>query len=92
MGDARIVSAETEIRQALSTKGKRYGERAAHRVARIQHLGLGQNTAAPADDIIEKNIGNAAPERAFAAPLDDRFHETTQLHLGLSIGRVGHPI
>jgi hypothetical protein len=26
MGDARIVSAETEIRQALSTKGKRYGE------------------------------------------------------------------
>jgi hypothetical protein len=25
-GDARIVSAETEIRQALSTKGKRYGE------------------------------------------------------------------
>jgi hypothetical protein len=23
MGDARIVSAETEIRQALSTKGKR---------------------------------------------------------------------
>ena len=26
MGDTRIVSAETEIRQALSTKGKRYGE------------------------------------------------------------------
>jgi hypothetical protein len=26
MGDARIVSAETEIRQALSTKGERYGE------------------------------------------------------------------
>jgi hypothetical protein len=26
MGDARIVSAETEIRQALSTKGKRYGK------------------------------------------------------------------
>jgi hypothetical protein len=25
MGDGRIVSAETEIRQALSTKGKRYG-------------------------------------------------------------------
>jgi hypothetical protein len=26
MGDARMVSAESEIRQALSTKGKRYGE------------------------------------------------------------------
>jgi hypothetical protein len=26
MGDVRIVSAETEIRQALSTKGKRYGK------------------------------------------------------------------
>ena len=26
MGDARIVSAETETRQAPSTKGKRYGE------------------------------------------------------------------
>jgi hypothetical protein len=26
MGDGRIVSAETEIRQALSTKGKRYGK------------------------------------------------------------------
>jgi hypothetical protein len=26
MGDARIVSAETEIREALSTKGKRYGD------------------------------------------------------------------
>lgn len=26
MGDARIVSAETEIREALSTKGKRYGQ------------------------------------------------------------------
>jgi hypothetical protein len=29
MGDSRIVSAETEIRQALSTKGKRYGKLAA---------------------------------------------------------------
>jgi hypothetical protein len=26
MGDGRVVSAETEIRQALSTKGKRYGK------------------------------------------------------------------
>jgi hypothetical protein len=25
MGDLRVVNAETEIRQALSTKGKRYG-------------------------------------------------------------------
>jgi hypothetical protein len=26
MGDGRMVSAETEIRQALSTKGNRYGK------------------------------------------------------------------
>jgi hypothetical protein len=47
--------------------------RAPRRVARIQHLGLGQNTAAPADDIIEKNIGNAplcAGARVRGTPCD----------------------